>query len=745
MNQWATSLGGNLLGSYNAVNPVTGTAHEVVTPAKAANTSPVNALPATQCSFNRPDGLSEGTSALADSVGPPYALIPGEATAQVTLPANGPQANCVDIARSTVGPSAADVKPLSGPLLYIPFAMDGVTASVGPSAAIPASGSDLPAGCSAASGASSPCVATPASNLAALSSTGFSLSGLEAMYASGDDAVADGASGSSTCYAPANGPDLTTMLPPGVTCASTVPVDLYVPPFGSGTLIFWAQQLGFSALSVPPWVYQAIQPDGGQTVSQFVGQPVQEDDGTAVTADPNGLFPFVISQYIGQHNGHTAGFHGAQLLPVSGFAPEVSGKLDSSFPAQLLREVYNVVGYDRVVNTGDGNYDATLAALLVSTSALNSAKSLLCKQQTLIQFYGLTVITPAAPSPAGLGGQAGGHYCGQVDASNLRATLSGYNVGVTTAVSIPVGSDPGGIAADPATHTVYVANQGSGTVSVINEATNAVTATIPVGSHPQALAIDPATQTVWVANNGDGTVSVISEATDTVVQTVNVDTGGSGGLPDSVVADAATHTVYVGLSPGSILAVNDSSYAAAQCYTTGGTSHVSVSAVNPATSTLFAIASDAQSVLQISTSTCAQTASLGGQGLPSDAVIENSAASGYPGYLYVSSSGGPVAVYANVNAPPIVSSGTLSTPAGYTVSAVTVNATTDTASVALIPSSGSGSGLVEVISGASTPAPQAIATVIVGNNPGGITVDPQEGGMVFVANSGSNTVTAISE
>ena len=35
---------------------------------------------------------------------------------------------------------------------------------------------------------------------------------------------------------------------------------------------------------------------------------------------------------------------------------------------------------------------------------------------------------------------------------------------------------------DPATHTAYVANGGSGTVSVIDETTRAVTATIPVGT-----------------------------------------------------------------------------------------------------------------------------------------------------------------------------------------------------------------------------------------------------------------------
>ena len=65
---------------------------------------------------------------------------------------------------------------------------------------------------------------------------------------------------------------------------------------------------------------------------------------------------------------------------------------------------------------------------------------------------------------------------------------------------------------DPAAGTVYVTNVSDGTVSVINEATNAVTATIPVGYGPYGVAVDPAAGTVYVTNDGDGTVSVINAA-----------------------------------------------------------------------------------------------------------------------------------------------------------------------------------------------------------------------------------------
>jgi YVTN family beta-propeller protein len=51
--------------------------------------------------------------------------------------------------------------------------------------------------------------------------------------------------------------------------------------------------------------------------------------------------------------------------------------------------------------------------------------------------------------------------------------------------TIPVGNGAGGVGVDPIRGTVYVANQnyneGLGTVSVIDEATNSVTATVTVG------------------------------------------------------------------------------------------------------------------------------------------------------------------------------------------------------------------------------------------------------------------------
>src|SRR5262244_2845507 len=54
----------------------------------------------------------------------------------------------------------------------------------------------------------------------------------------------------------------------------------------------------------------------------------------------------------------------------------------------------------------------------------------------------------------------------------------------------------------------YVTNSASNTVSVIDTATNTVVATVPVGSVPLGVAITPDGTRAYVANPGSGTVSV---------------------------------------------------------------------------------------------------------------------------------------------------------------------------------------------------------------------------------------------
>ncbi len=74
--------------------------------------------------------------------------------------------------------------------------------------------------------------------------------------------------------------------------------------------------------------------------------------------------------------------------------------------------------------------------------------------------------------------------------------------------SISVGSDPDSLAFDPVDGEMYVANQGSNDVSILNA--TGVVGTVQVGPLPSALAVDPATGNVYVANLGNSTLTVLS-------------------------------------------------------------------------------------------------------------------------------------------------------------------------------------------------------------------------------------------
>ncbi len=92
-----------------------------------------------------------------------------------------------------------------------------------------------------------------------------------------------------------------------------------------------------------------------------------------------------------------------------------------------------------------------------------------------------------------------------------------------TPVTLDTGSHPYQLTA-PINGYLYVANQGAGTVSVIDAATGALAQTISVGSEPYGLAAVSVSGTtyVYVANTNSDTVSVINTSTNTVAATIAV-------------------------------------------------------------------------------------------------------------------------------------------------------------------------------------------------------------------------------
>jgi YVTN family beta-propeller protein len=107
--------------------------------------------------------------------------------------------------------------------------------------------------------------------------------------------------------------------------------------------------------------------------------------------------------------------------------------------------------------------------------------------------------------------------------------------------------NPSGIAYDSGNGNIYVTDRETNTVSVINILRNNVIATIPVGASPSAITYDDANGDIYVANSGassthsrDGTVSVIDSSTNKVIATIRVGAG-----PNGVVYNSDNGKIYV--------------------------------------------------------------------------------------------------------------------------------------------------------------------------------------------------------
>jgi DNA-binding beta-propeller fold protein YncE len=127
-----------------------------------------------------------------------------------------------------------------------------------------------------------------------------------------------------------------------------------------------------------------------------------------------------------------------------------------------------------------------------------------------------------------------------------------------TPATLTVGSVPIGVAVNQATQTLYVTNGIDNTVSVVNTATCSALhpggcasqhpPAFPVGTFPVQALVDASTDTLYVANGGGNTVSVIDGGTcnsHTVAGCTAVATVTVGDGPDYLLGDPATQTLYV--------------------------------------------------------------------------------------------------------------------------------------------------------------------------------------------------------
>jgi YVTN family beta-propeller protein len=158
------------------------------------------------------------------------------------------------------------------------------------------------------------------------------------------------------------------------------------------------------------------------------------------------------------------------------------------------------------------------------------------------------VLALLAISISALPAQAQPFACVSNYADNTVSVIDIASNAVTATVQ--VGQGPIGVAITPDGIRAYVTNSRDGTVSVIDLASNSVVATVPVGVAPDKVAITPDGAFAYVANISEypsGTLSVINVASNMVVATVAL----GGAFPYGLAVSPDGAYVYVAdMGPG---------------------------------------------------------------------------------------------------------------------------------------------------------------------------------------------------
>jgi YVTN family beta-propeller protein len=130
-------------------------------------------------------------------------------------------------------------------------------------------------------------------------------------------------------------------------------------------------------------------------------------------------------------------------------------------------------------------------------------------------------------------------------AVNLAVTPNPANIPTSPIATVRVGSNPSAVDVDPVLGLAAVANQGSGTVSLIDLNLNQLAGTVTVGNGPTGVAIDDQLphHLALVVNSADETVSTIDLATQAVTSVLPVSIGplATSPVPYSIGINPMTH------------------------------------------------------------------------------------------------------------------------------------------------------------------------------------------------------------
>lgn len=157
---------------------------------------------------------------------------------------------------------------------------------------------------------------------------------------------------------------------------------------------------------------------------------------------------------------------------------------------------------------------------------------------------------------------------------------------------ILVGWKPMGIAVDPDGERLYVANEGSNDVSIVDVRTAAETSRVKVGKGPWAMACSG--DRLYVVNARNKTMSVVDTDARQVLDTVR-----TGGRPWSVVASPSGDRVYVSTNDSTVSAIDTRTLDTVATIEVGH--HPVETSLNPSGTRLYAANRISQSITVIDT------------------------------------------------------------------------------------------------------------------------------------------------
>lgn len=304
--------------------------------------------------------------------------------------------------------------------------------------------------------------------------------------------------------------------------------------------------------------------------------------------------------------------------------------------------------------------------------------------------------------------------------------ISAVSAGQTVLGTVPVGSEPNAVVVNEETNMIYVANQDSASVTVINGLTDATTS-VPVGGSPYGMAINSLTNTIYVAT-ASYTLTAINGATN-ATETISL-----GATSYGVAVNPVTNMIYVANSNSNTITAINGATNATQTITVGTYPwHV---AVNPVTNTIYAANPGSNNVSVINGATGAVTATIPVGSVPIEVAVNpvtnmiyvSNCGDGSNNYVYCGGSGnGSVTAINGAN------NTTTTITAGTNPFALAVNPVTNNIYVANMESN-----TVTVINGA-TNTTQSVAT---GTLPISVAVNTLTN-KVYVANYGSGNATVI--